>query len=368
MKIIKRILISLLVLAVILVVFIAYHLQIHAVVTTEEIIPENEAADIQAAADLSVNIVDALQTTYAARGVHAKDHACVKAYVDVNQDIHPKLQHGVFATPGKQYKSWIRFSNSGSNMAKSDDNAKDARGMAIKLLNVGHNLNGTTTQEFIAHNSPAFFVTSVDDYNQFVAGKGNPKYYIQGYNPFKWRLRELWQLVTAYAPPPHSPLWTQYFSNTAYKLGPHNVKFMMQSCNQPPSETMHETVDQSADPDFLKYTLTQELANDNACMQLSVQLQDATKNMPIEDATVLWKEKDSPFIPVAQINILKQAFDTQQQQQQQFCENLSFSPWNALAAHQPIGALNRARKFVYEASSNYRHKLNKTEIPQNIDW
>jgi catalase len=336
-------------------------MQNHAVISTEEIIPKNEQADIQTAADLSVNIVDALQTNYAARGVHAKGHACVKAYVDVNQDISTELQHGVFATPGKQYKSWIRFSNSGSNMAQSDDNAKDARGMAIKLLNVGDNLNGTTTQEFIAHNSPAFFVTSVDDYNKFVASKGNPKYFIQGYNPFKWRLRELWQLVTAYAPPPHSPLWTQYFSNTAYKLGPHNVKFMMQSCGQAPSTK----VDQSNDPDFLKHTLTQELTND-ACMQLSVQLQNATKRMPIEDATVLWKEKDSPFIPVAKINIIKQTFDTIEQQQ--FCEDLSFSPWNALEAHRPIGALNRARKLVYEASSNLRHKLNKTQVPTNVDW
>ncbi|MFW5440562.1 MAG: hypothetical protein ACKE5M_07735, partial [Methylophilaceae bacterium] len=123
MKIIKRILITLLVLAALLAAFLACHLQTHAVVTTEEVIPENEQADIKTAADLSVNIVDALQTTYAARGVHAKGHACVKAYVDVHQDINHQLQHGVFAKPGQQFKAWIRFSNSGSNMAKSDDNA-----------------------------------------------------------------------------------------------------------------------------------------------------------------------------------------------------------------------------------------------------
>jgi catalase len=362
MKIIKKLLIALLVLVILLAVFLAYHLQTHAVVTSEEVVPANEQTDIKTAADLSVNIVDALQTTYAARGVHAKGHACVKAYVDVNKEINPQLQHGVFAKPGQQYKAWIRFSNSGSNMAKSDDNARDARGMAIKLLNVGKNLSGGTTQEFIAHNSPAFFVTSVDDYNKFVATKGNPKYFIQGYNPFKWRLRELWQLITAYAPPPPSPLWTSYFSNTAYKLGPHNVKFKIQAC-QPLAKT---PMPQADDPDFLKHNLAQELANGSACMQLAVQLQDVSKQMPIEDATVLWKESDSPFIPVATINIIQQTFDTPAQQQ--FCENLSFSPWHALEAHRPIGALNRARKFVYEASSNYRHQLNGTQVPNNLDW
>jgi catalase len=367
-KILKKLLIGLIAALLMLVAFIAFHLQTHAVVTTEEVIPEGEPEQIQMAAKQAEGIIEGLKTTYAARGVHAKGHACVKALVDVNQNIATQLQYGVFAKTGTRYKAWIRFSNSGSNMANADDRAKDARGMAIKLLNAGQNLNheknlnGGTTQEFIAHNSPAFFVTSVDDYNQFVATKGDPLYFIQGYNPFKWRLRELWQLVTAYAPPPKSPLWTQYFSNTAYKLGPNNIKFMMQSCET----TKNLAATKTDDADFLKHTLSQELAKGDACMQLMVQLQDAHKKMPIEDATILWKESDSPFLPVAKITILKQAFDTPEQQQ--FCENLSFSPWNALEAHRPIGALNRARKWVYEASSNYRHQANKTQVPQSLDW
>ncbi len=362
MKLIKKILAALVVLAALLAAFLTYHVQTHAVVTTEEVVPVNEQTQIAMAAKQAEGIVAGLQTSYAARGVHAKGHACVKAYVDVRKDIQQQLQHGVFAQPGRQYKAWIRFSNSGSNMAKSDDNAKDARGMALKLLNVGENLSGGTTQEFIAHNSPAFFVTSVDDYNQFVATKGNPTYFIQGYNPFNWRLRELWQLVTAYAEPPPSPLWATYFSNTAYKLGPHNVNLKMQACASQASKVKQD----KADPDFLRHNLAQELLQGGACMQLAVQRQDATKQMPIEDATVLWKEEASPFVPVADIHILKQTFDTPTQQQ--FCENLSYSPWNALAAHRPIGALNRARQLVYQASANLRHKLNKTEAPKSLDW
>jgi catalase len=362
MKILKKIMIFCGIFLLVFAAFIAYHLQTHAVVTTQEVIPAGEAQEIALAAKQAEDIVTGLKTTYAARGVHAKGHACVKATVDVISNIPSQLQYGVFAKRNARYKAWIRFSNSGSNMANADDRAKDARGMAIKLLNAGKNLNGGTTQEFIAHNSPAFFVTSVADYNQFVATKGDPSYFVQGYNPFQWRLRELWQLITAYAPPPKSPLWTQYFSNTAYKLGPHNIKFMLQNCQA----TKNITAEKQTDANFLKQTLSEELANGDACMQLLVQVQDANKNMPIEDATVLWKESESPFLPVATITILKQTFDTPEQQQ--FCENLSFSPWNALAAHQPIGALNRARKFVYEASSNLRHQMNNTEVPQNLDW
>jgi catalase len=362
MKLLRKILIGFFIVLLLLAGFVVYHLQTYAVVTTEEVISANEAAQIQILAKKVETVVEVLKTTYAARFAHAKGHACVKAYVDVNQDIAPQLQYGVFAKAGARYKSWIRFSNSGSNMAKADDRTKDARGMAIKLLNVGENLNGGNTQEFIAHNTPAFFLASVDDFNQFLASKGDLTYFIQGYNPFKWRLRELWQLVTAYAPPPQSPLWTQYFSNTAYKLGPNNIKFMMQSCAMSKNVAAAKT----EDADFLKHTLSHELANGDACMQLLVQLQDAHKKMPIEDATVLWKESDSPFLPMAKITILKQQFDTPEQQQ--FCENLSFSPWNALEAHRPIGALNRARKWAYEASSNYRHQANKTQVPQSLDW
>lgn len=359
---IKKILLIIFVLVLILMLFIAYHMQIHTTVTAQEVIPPNEHAAIVEAANKAETIVIGLKTDYAARGVHAKGHACVKALVTVDAQINPLLQHGVFETPARQYKAWVRFSNSGSDMSNADDHARDARGMAIKLLNVGDNLEGGTTQEFIAHNSPAFFVSSVDDYNQFVATKGNPAYFIRGYNPFKWRLRELWQLIAAYAPPPVSPLWTEYFSNTAYKLGPHNIKFKMKACTGARSQV---TVDQS-DTDFLKHNLRAELLADNACMQLMVQRQDLHKKMPIEDPTVLWKESEVPFETVANITLLKQTFDSPTQQQ--FCEDLSFSPWNALATHQPIGALNRARRLVYQASATLRHQLNGRAEPLQLNW
>lgn len=358
----KKLLLGLLVLAVLIVALVVYHWQIHAPVTDHEVVPPNESEEIEIAAKKAEGIVQGLQTTYAARGVHAKGHACVKAMVTVPASIDPALQHGVFAKPDTQYKAWIRFSNSGSDMSKADDNTRDARGMAIKLLNAGENLNGGNTQDFIAHNSPAFFVTTVADYNAFVATKGDPKYFIQGLNPLKWRLRELWQLVNAYAPPPASPLWTEYFSNTAYKLGPNRVKFKMRACDG----QLPTTAVKPDDPDFLQHNLAHELSNDDACMQLMVQRQDVTKTMPIEDATVLWKESAVAFETVAKIEIVKQTFDTLAQQQ--FCEDLSFNPWNALAAHQPLGALNRARRAVYQASAALRHRLNGTAAPEELAW
>lgn len=347
--------------------FIAFHMQSNAVVTVDEVIPDNEVQQIQRATDNFVNIIKETHTTYAARGAHAKGHACVKAYFEINDDIDPQLQYGVFKKPGRRFQSWIRFSNGSSNMAKSDDDRKDSRGMAIKLFNLYDDdfvqgENGSETQEFLGHNSPAFFSVDLEDYNQLVESDDKMNYFLSGYNPFKWRLRELSHVMDTLAPPPISPIWADYFSNTAYKLGPHNIKFMMKSC----SKVEHGKVGIIAGPDFLKNTLANELGRSPACMEFFVQLQDASKLMPIEDPSILWRETDAPFISVAKITIPSQEFDSVKQRQ--FCENISFSPWNTLEEHRPIGALNRVRKMVYQASSDFRHKMNKTAEPNSLQW
>lgn len=40
---------------------------------------------------------------------------------------------------------------------------------------------------------------------------------------------------------------------------------------------------------------------------------------------------------------------------------MALSPWKCLAAHQPLGGINRLRKGVYQASKNQRDLLNATE-------
>jgi hypothetical protein len=79
--------------------------------------------------------------------------------------------------------------------------------------------------------------------------------------------------------------------------------------------------------------------------------------MPVEDATVLWSEKDSPFLEVARVTIPRQEFATPEQDA--FCENLSFTPWHALPEHEPVGVMNRVRKALYQEISRYRHERNR---------
>ncbi len=352
---------------VLFILFIIYHFSSNSPVTTEEIIRADEAEQINRSIDNFINVIEENKTSYIARGAHSKGHACVKAYFDVLGSIAPELQQGIFQIPGKRYKGWIRFSNGRSSMKGNHDADKDAHGMALKLFNIYDNTlmqsdDSPGTQDFLMHDSPVFFAADLEDYNSFVESDDKILYFIEGINPLKWKLRELQHGLATLKEPPASPLITEYFSNTAYKLGPHNIKFSAQSCT---SEEIDPGQDKT-DPDFLRKTMAEELKTGEGCFNFMVQLQDTDKYMPIEDPSILWKESDSPFITVAKIIIPKQEFDSEQQRQ--FCENLSFSPWNALPEHRPIGQLNRIRKEVYAASSNYRHEHNQTETPASLDW
>jgi catalase len=350
-----------------LILFIIYHFSSNSPVTTEEIIRADEAEQINRSIDNFIKVIEENKTSYIARGAHSKGHACVKAYFDVMGNIAPELQQGIFQTPGKRYKSWIRFSNGRSSIKANHDADKDAHGMAIKLFNVYNETlikpdDGPETQDFLMHDSPVFFTADLEDYNRFVESDDKILYFFDGINPFKWKLRELKHGLATLKEPPSSPLRTEYFSNTAYKLGTHNIKFSTKSCATAP-EIKEQDI---SNPDFLRKTMAEELQNNEACFEFRVQQQDPEKYMPIEDPSILWKESDSPFITVAKIIIPKQRFDSEQQQQ--FCENLSFSPWNALPEHRPIGQLNRIRKQVYAASSKHRHENNHAEPPASLDW
>jgi hypothetical protein len=73
-----------------------------------------------------------------------------------------------------------------------------------------------------------------------------------------------------------------------------------------------------------------------------------------------------PFYKVATIRIPSQVFDTPEQNE--FCENLSFTPWHALPEHKPLGVTNRLRKIIYDHISRVRHEMNTTkrQEPQSL--
>jgi len=107
--------------------------------------------------------------------------------------------------------------------------------------------------------------------------------------------------------------------------------------------------------EYLSQALAQYLRTQAAVFEFRVQPQTDPVEMPVEDTSVEWDEKVSQPIPVATLTIGRQDVDSPEGRAlTEECETMTFSPWNALAEHRPLGGINRLRQAVYLASQAKR--------------
>ncbi|MCX6126260.1 MAG: catalase family protein [Proteobacteria bacterium] len=325
----------------------------------------------QSIADISSDIEATVRSTYkggvtARRDAHPKAHGCVKADFAVNSNLPPELTRGVFV-PGMHYKSWIRFSN-GSSDPKKPDIEGDGRGMAIKLTGVpGPKILETEvdaqTQDFIMINHPVFFIADPVAYRLLIQRVSSTNVLERLAAPLAlgWNGSMIAKAITSKKF--SSPLEAQYWSMVPYRFGEapetNVMKFSAKPCHDSTSP-----LPESPTPNFLGEKMASDLKTKDGCFEFMVQLRRDPKTQPVEDPTVEWKESDSPFVKVATITIPAQVFNSEKQKS--FCENLSYTPWHALAAHRPLGAVNRTRKVVYDRISTVRHQMNNT-LDQRVE-
>lgn len=318
-----------------------------------EVIPASEAA---ATAYVTQTIRATVQKGFdqehhAYRDAHRKTHGCVQAQFKIQPDLPPALAQGLFAHVG-QYDAVIRFSN-GSGRSQ-DDHDRDARGMAVKVIGVrGETLGEASgiTQDFVMTNHPVFFIHDAQDYTDFVRAMDGGVWHQAG-----WAVSHLFDnvplLIAFVSHPIDNPLHTQYWSTTASRLGPGQMKFSAKPCA---GSAFDDAADQAnSSPDRLAQNMRRQLTSQSACFDFMVQLRTVPAHMPIEDPTVEWPEAESPFVTVARIEVPPQTPDLGEA-----CERLSFTPWHTLPEHQPLGSISRMRKVVYEEVSKLRHELNQ---------
>jgi len=170
----------------------------------------------------------------------------------------------------------------------------------------------------------------------------------------------MWLALKTLKAAPDSLLNTQFYSVSAFKLGPElNVKYSARPCKKAEAADVDRD-----DPNFLRKEMVKRLTNGTACFDFMVQRQVPGKNMPVEDTTVEWSTDDSRFVPVARLDIPAQQFE----QNNDSCEGLSFSPWHSLPEHRPIGVMNRIRKAVYLEVSRYRREMNGVPLCEPASW
>lgn len=334
--------------------------QVASVDAPGEMMESTEAVDIAASLSLIRRSVLELHAKEgrAFRDAHRKSHGCVRADFEVLPPKMESLAVGIFKTPAK-YPAWIRFSNGSGSSA--DDRKGDGRGMAIKVMGIGgakllEDEADAETQDFLMINHPVFFVRNATQYVGFqeAISKGSIRSLLWFLTPDRfgsaWQpLHELRIANAIRGKKVSNPLETRYFSMTASKWGGGAMKF-----SALPEGELSSYFHGPESANQLGENLVAHLKTKSA--RFSFAVQPRTRNaeeMPIEDPTVEWSEKDAPFYAVARINIPVQTPVTGEA-----CDVMSFTPWHSIAEHRPLGSISRARKAVYEEVSKLRHSLN----------
>jgi hypothetical protein len=287
------------------------------------------------------------------RDAHTKTHGCLKAEFTVLPDIPEQARVGLFRTPAT-YQAWIRYSNAFSSIASDRD--LDVRGMAVKVMGVeGEKVleseKHEKTQDFLMISHSVFFSPNVKAYVEF-SRKYVKRESTLGYQerPDRWKQAGILYRASRRGNVTN-PLTTRFWSSVPFALGSSAIKYSATPCGG--ADEKGRPADSQ---NFLREAMVAHLKSRDACFDFAVQFQTDPVKMPIEDPSIEWEERDSPFINVAKIHIPAQTFDSPQQMD--YAEHLSFTPWHCLPEHRPLGGVNRIRKSVYEQISTLRHNAN----------
>jgi len=309
-------------------------------------------------------VEDNLKTSWsrdgtARRGQHAKHHGCTEATFVVVDPVPEGLAHGVFQ-PGRKYNAHMRFSNGG----QQDDRKNDARGLAIKLLDVEETkmLPGqgdANEQDFILVDFPVYFTSTMKDYVAFnrhftrlldlrVNGFSVKRALLAGWGLISLVAfhRKTFKAARAFAGRQvGTPLSLTYHSTTPYLLGPDNaVKYKVIGKAKEVAPTLDEH--------GLRDALWSRLTDAPAAFEFGVVLQSDAAVHPIEDPSIDWEVNGAEYVKLADITLPKQENSAEKDA---LAHRLKFNPWMCLPAHKPLGGINRARRQIYDAMSRIRN-------------
>jgi catalase len=336
----------------------------------EQVAPD----ETETIADLEASFDTILETTSqdygkAVRAVHAKAHGILQAELHVRDDLPAEYAQGLFATGGT-HPVWMRFSTNPGDIL--DDTIGLPRGLAWKVLDVaGERLPGAggRTQDFVMVNGPAFAAPTPKKF------AGNLKLLSKTTDKAEWAKKALSFVLRGAEAALEAvgsesallknmggaknvhPLGETYFSAVPFRHGDYVAKYQVVPVSPDLTALTDTVVDASGRPNAIREDLQASMAGVHGVWEVRVQLLRDTDEQPIEDASVPWPEDASPFVTVATITAQPQD-SWAPDKVAQVDENLRFSVWTGLAAHQPLGGVNRVRKPVYEHSADYRKTFN----------
>jgi hypothetical protein len=306
------------------------------------------------------------QSGHARRSVHAKGHGLFQGELTVAEGLPPALAQGLFARPGR-YAVVMRLSTTPGDIL--DDNVSTPRGLAIKVIGVeGARVAGSegdVTQDFVLVDGPAFnapngakFLSSLKLLEP-TTGQAEPAKKIASKilrateAVLEAMGKESGTVKSLGGHPQTHILGETFYSQAPILYGANIAKIGVFPATAELVALQDAPLRNSGEPNALRNLVHDFFKTRGGVWDLRVQLCTNLATMPIEDASVVWPEEESPYVTVATIAVPPQ--DTWNEEKFQAIDaGLSFSPWHALAAHRPLGSVMRARKTAYEQSAKFR--------------
>jgi hypothetical protein len=285
---------------------------------------------------------------------NTKTFGVLRGEFSVLPDLPANLARGVFAE-ARSFPAWVRFSGPGP-LSPPDLEDLGQCSVGIKLMGVpGPKLmdDERATQDLILV-SPASFVTpnirENAEMQRWILAKAPLGYFLQ---PNRHLLHAVMQLL--YSPMHTSPLEVQYYSNVPFLLGEGQaVEYSLKPCSPHRSK-----IPARPSENYLRDAMVRTLGEQEWTFDFMVQVQTDAHRMPIEDATVKWPERRSPYVPVARLTLPAQRFDSDPQLA--FADVLRYNPWHSLPEHRPLGNSNRARRQMYWELAKLRQSMNAVQ-------
>lgn len=352
------------------------------VITREPVVydPSMEQAEPdeqQTAADIVETMRGISETVFkdsghAERSVHAKSHGILSGELHVLEGLPDRLAQGLFARPGR-YQTIIRLSTNPGDIL--DDSVSTPRGMALKVIGVeGEHVSGQekeVTQDFVLVNGPAFSASTAKAFLKslklLAATTDQPQVLkkilsaaLRGAESVLETFGgESGTLKSLGGHPETHILGETFYSQVPILYGRHIAKVQVAPVSPELTALTDAPLDVNDAPNGLRDAVIEFFEHNAAEWELRVQLCTDLETMPIEDATKVWPEEESPFVPVARLVVGPQP-GWSELRSRMVDDDLAFSPWHALAAHRPLGSVMRVRKPAYEMSARFRAEHNGT--------
>jgi hypothetical protein len=321
-----------------------------------------EEKELPGESDLGRQITEAMKAfldkTYrngatALRAGNTKTYGVVKGAFRVEPGLPPELRLGLFAEE-REYPAYVRFAGPGP-LAPPDPKDNGILSLGLKVMDVpGEKLSDDEmrTQDFTCISSPTFTTPDARENSKLQRQiyKGTPLFYF--INPFDSHILD-GVMQALYSRLNANPLDLRYWSCAAYLFGKGRaIQYTFR-----PSPPRRSKTPRSPSADYLREAMAARLRETGADFDFLIQFQSDAHRMPVENASVVWPERMSPYIKVATLHIPKQVFDSPGQLA--FDRNLSINPWHSLPEHRPLGSQNRVRRMIYLELSKYRQRMNQ---------